>query len=65
MRPGKTRIQEGDTGMMNKKSDDNREVKQLSDEEIKAVNGGMKVAVEDDSSWFRKIADFFFSVKQD
>ena len=51
--------------MMNKKSDDNREVKQLSDEDIKAVNGGMKVAVEDDSSWFRKIADFFFSVKQD
>ena len=65
MRPGKTRIQKGDTGMMNKKSDDNREVKQLSDEEIKAVNGGMKVAVEDDSSWFRKIADFFFNVKQD
>ena len=42
------------------------EVKQLSDEEIETVNGGMKVVVEEEeeTNWFRTILDFFFKIKK-
>lgn len=50
--------------MMNKKIKNNKEAKQLSDEEIKTVNGGMKVAVEEDSSWFQTILNLFFKIKK-
>ena len=36
---------------------------ELSEDELKQVAGGMKVAVEDDSSWYRTIVDFFFKIK--
>lgn len=49
--------------MTNEKIENNKDVKQLTDEEIKTVTGGMKAAPEDQSSWWRKIVDFFFKKK--
>lgn len=52
--------------MINKKIKNNTEAKPLSDEEIKTVNGGMKVVVEEEeeTSWFQTILDFFFKIKK-
>lgn len=49
----------------NKKSKKNEELRRLSDEEIKSVNGGMKVDTEDESSWYRTLVDFFFKVNKE
>ena len=50
--------------MINKKIKNSKESKPLSDEEIKIVNGGMKVAVEEEeeTSWVRTILNFFFKI---
>lgn len=49
---------------MRKKEDENiRTAKKLTDEETKAVTGGMKIVVENPSSWWRTIIDFFFKKK--
>ena len=39
------------------------EAKQLTDEEVKTVAGGIKVVVDDQTSWWRSIVDFFFNHK--
>ena len=36
---------------------------ELSEEELKQVVGGMKVAVEEESSWIQTLLDFFFKIK--
>ena len=48
---------------MNKNYDSKR-VKMLSDEELKNVNGGMKVVAEEKSSWVRTLLDFFFKINK-
>lgn len=52
--------------MINKKNKNNKEAKQLSDEELKTVNGGMKVVVaeEEESSWFQTLLNFFFKINK-
>lgn len=39
-------------------------LKALSEEELEAVAGGMKVYVEEDQSWLKTIADLFFKVNK-
>lgn len=39
-------------------------LKALSEEELEAVAGGMKVDVEEDQSWLKTIADLFFKVNK-
>lgn len=57
--------QKGVADMTNKKIKNNTEAKPLSDEEIKTVNGGMKIVVEEEeTSWFQTILDFFFKIKK-
>ena len=41
----------------------NEKLVELSEEDLKQVTGGIKVNVEDDSSLWRMIADFFFKIK--
>ena len=41
----------------------NNKLKELTEEELEQVAGGIKVNVEDDSSLWRMIADFFFKIK--
>ena len=36
----------------------------LTEEELKQVAGGIKVTVEDDSSWLQTILNFFFKIKK-
>ena len=35
----------------------------LNDKELQQVNGGMKVVVDDEQSWWRSILNFFFKIK--
>lgn len=37
------------------------EARRLSDKEIEAVSGGVKVVVKNEKSWYRTLVDFFFS----
>ena len=37
---------------------------ELSEEELAQVVGGMKVAVENESSWLHTILDFFFKISK-
>ena len=37
---------------------------ELSEEELAQVVGGMKVAVENESSWLQTILDFFFKINK-
>ena len=50
---------------MENRNKNSSEAKQLSDEEIETVNGGMKVFVEEEEeqSWFKTLIDFFFKTK--
>lgn len=41
----------------------NNKLKELTEEELEQVAGGIKVNVEDDSSLWRMIADLFFKIK--
>ena len=41
----------------------NNKLKELTEEELEQVAGGIKVNVEDDSSLWRMIADLFFMIK--
>ena len=50
---------------MKSKNKNSSEAKQLSDEEIETVNGGMKIVVEEEEeqSWFKTLMDFIFKIK--
>ena len=38
-------------------------VKQLDDEEVTAVNGGMKIVIDDQPSWLRPLLRLLFKIK--
>ena len=48
---------------MNRKIKNNGEAKQLSDEEIKTVNAGMKVFVEEEPSWIQSFLKLLFKIR--
>ncbi|MCQ2474413.1 MAG: hypothetical protein MJ173_00740 [Clostridia bacterium] len=53
---------------MNNKNNENKKMaKQLTDEEIETVTGGMKVdveaAAEEELSWWKTIINFIFKIK--
>ena len=37
---------------------------ELSEDELKQVAGGMKVVVENESSWLQTLLDFFFKINK-
>ena len=41
-----------------------KKLSELTEEELKQVAGGIKVTVEDDSSWLQTILNFFFKIKK-
>ena len=41
-----------------------KKLSELTEEELKQVVGGIKVTVEDDSSWLQTILNFFFKIKK-
>ena len=41
-----------------------KKLSELTEEELKRVAGGIKVTVEDDSSWLQTILNFFFKIKK-
>ena len=46
-----------------KNNDNNNilEAQRLSDKEIEAVSGGVKVVVKNEKSWYRTLVDFIFN----
>ena len=54
-------IQKGDAEMKNNDNNNILEAQRLSDKEIEAVSGGVKVVVKNEKSWYRTLVDFFFS----
>lgn len=55
--------QKGDTVMDEKKSKETQGVQKLTDKEIKAVNGGIKIVLGDRPKWINTILRFFFKSK--
>ena len=49
---------------MEQKKDDNIEkMKQLTDEEIENVAGGMKIVIDDQPSWLQPLLRLIFKIK--
>ena len=42
----------------------NGKLAELSEDELKQVAGGMKVVVENESSWLQTLLDFFFKINK-
>ncbi len=42
----------------------NGKLAELSEDELKQVVGGMKVVVENESSWLQTLLDFFFKINK-
>ena len=40
-----------------------RKLAELTEEDLSQITAGMKLATEDDSSWYRVLVDFFFNIK--
>lgn len=43
---------------------DEKNIKELSDEELKDVNSGMKIVIDETPSFWRTILRFFFGIKE-
>ena len=41
-----------------------KKLAELSEEELEQISGGIKIAVENESSWFQTILDFFFKINK-
>ena len=49
--------------MKQNKFDNINDVKQVTDEEIKTVTGGMKIVIDEQPSWLRPLLRLIFKIK--
>lgn len=49
--------------VMEKNTSENNNAKQLTDEELKTVNSGMKIVIDEQPSWWKVILRILFRIK--